>query len=245
VSVFRNHGPCQRHGGLRPPHADDHARHHQYSRPRVKPAEDGHSCGSPPWPRSGAADAERDVRGCALKFYTEEATGPGRNNNAGFFLCATDQVSLTSFTRQKRTENQSRSQHGGLDFWSLRRNRCISDDSHVGPRSAEKPAPCQRLRQPHLQFINAQNERFWVKFPFQDAAGIQFMTNEEAAAVSPGTARVRSAICSSNRARANFPWNPGPDHAEKDAETYRWNPFDLTKVWPHQDYPVIDAASWS
>jgi catalase len=93
-------------------------------------------------------------------------------------------------------------------------------------------------------FINAQNERFWVKFHFKTLQGIQFMTNEEAAAVVAKDRESSQRDLFEAIERGEFPrWKFQVQiMPEKNAETYRWNPFDLTKVWPHRDYPVIDVG---
>src|SRR5258708_36867554 len=93
-------------------------------------------------------------------------------------------------------------------------------------------------------FINAQNERFWVKFHFKTMQGIQFWTNEEAEKVVAHDRESSQRDLFEAIARGEFPkWRFCVQiMPEKDAETYRWNPFDLTKVWPHADYPLIDVG---
>jgi len=93
-------------------------------------------------------------------------------------------------------------------------------------------------------FINADNERFWVKFHFKTQQGIQCMSVEEAhrlAAESPDyhTLELFKAIEGGDFPKWTFYVQVMP---EKEAETYQWNPFDLTKVWPHADYPLIEVG---
>jgi catalase len=93
-------------------------------------------------------------------------------------------------------------------------------------------------------FINARNERHWVKFHFKTMQGIQYMTNEEAAGVVAQDRESSQRDLFSAIERGDFPkWRFCVQiMPEEDAETYRWNPFDLTKVWPHGDYPLIEVG---
>ncbi|RQW06753.1 catalase, partial [candidate division KSB1 bacterium] len=93
-------------------------------------------------------------------------------------------------------------------------------------------------------FINAKNERFWVKFHFKTQQGIQCFTQAEGDALAGKDPDYHT--------RQLFEMIEGGDHPkwtfhvqimpEKEAATYRWNPFDLTKVWPHGDYPLIEVG---
>jgi catalase len=93
-------------------------------------------------------------------------------------------------------------------------------------------------------FINAKNERFWVKFHFKTQQGIKNMMQEDAdrlAGEDPDyhTRKLFEAIEQGEFPRWTFKVQIMP---ETDAKEYRWNPFDLTKVWPHADYPLIDVG---
>jgi catalase len=92
--------------------------------------------------------------------------------------------------------------------------------------------------------INFHNERFWVKFHFKTLQGIQTMTNAEAEAVIAKDRESSQRDLFAAIERGEFPqWRFCVQiMPEKDAETYRWNPFDLTKVWSHKDYPLIDVG---
>jgi catalase len=194
----------------------------------------------------GAADAERDVRGFALKFYTEEGNWDLVGNNTPVFFVR-DPVKFPDFihTQKRHPKSNLRSPTAMWDFWSLSPESLHQVTILMSDRGLPKSLRHINGYGSHTySFINAQNERFWVKFHFKTLQGIQFMTNEEAAAV---IARDRE---SSQRdlfeaiERGEFPrWKFQVQiMPEKDAETYRWNPFDLTKVWPHRDYPVIDVG---
>ena len=95
-----------------------------------------------------------------------------------------------------------------------------------------------------FSFINAQNERFWVKFHFKTLQGIQNMMQDEADALVGKDPDYHTRQLFEAIARGEFPkWKLSVQiMPEKEAETYRWNPFDLTKVWPHSDYPLIEVG---
>jgi catalase len=93
-------------------------------------------------------------------------------------------------------------------------------------------------------FISAQDERFWVKFHFKTQQGIKCMTQEEGdimAGKDPDyhTGQLFEAIERGDYPRWTFYVQVMP---EVETETYRWNPFDLTKVWPHGDYPLYEVG---
>src|SRR5271168_4522301 len=93
-------------------------------------------------------------------------------------------------------------------------------------------------------FINAQNERFWVKFHFKTMQGIECLTNQEAEKIVATDRESAQRDLFTSIERGEFPkWKMKIQvMPEADAENYRWNPFDLTKVWPHADYPLIDVG---
>jgi len=194
----------------------------------------------------GAADAERDVRGFALKFYTDEGNWDLVGNNTPVFFVR-DPVKFPDFihTQKRHPRTNLRSSVAMWDFWSL------SPESlhQVTILMSERGLP-RSLR--HINgygshtysFINAQNERFWVKFHFKTRQGIQCMTNAEADAIIAKDRESSQRDLYEAIERGEFPkWRFCVQiMPEKDAETYRWNPFDLTKVWPHKDYPLIEVG---
>ena len=93
-------------------------------------------------------------------------------------------------------------------------------------------------------FINAQNERFWVKFTFKTQQGIQNLTDAEAREVMGGDRESNQRDLFESIERGDFPrWTLYVQiMTEAEAETYHINPFDLTKVWPHKDYPLIEVG---
>ncbi|MFO6116609.1 catalase KatA, partial [Pseudomonas aeruginosa] len=95
-----------------------------------------------------------------------------------------------------------------------------------------------------FSFINANNERFWVKFHFKTQQGIENLTNAEAAEVIAQDRESSQRDLYESIEKGDFPrWKMYVQiMPEKEAATYRYNPFDLTKVWPHGDYPLIEVG---
>jgi catalase len=194
----------------------------------------------------GAADAERDVRGFALKFYTEEGNWDLVGNNTPVFFVR-DPLKFPDFihTQKRHPRTNLRSPVAMWDFWSLSPESLHQVTILMSDRGLPKSLRHLNGYGSHtFSFINAQNERFWVKFHFKTLQGIQCLTNAEAEAI---IARDRE---SSQRdlydaiETGDFPrWRMCVQiMPEAAAETCRRNPFDLTKVWPHKDYPLIEVG---
>ncbi len=194
----------------------------------------------------GAADAERDVRGFALKFYTEEGNWDMVGNNTPVFFVR-DPLKFPDFihTQKRHPKTNLRSPTAMWDFWSL------SPESlhQVTILFSDRGLP-QNVRQMHgfgshtYSFINAAGERFWVKFHFKSLQGIANWTNAEARDVVGRTREstqedLFGAIEQGDFPRWRFCIQVMP---EADADKTPYNPFDLTKVWPHGDYPLIEVG---
>jgi catalase len=194
----------------------------------------------------GAADAERDVRGFALKFYTEEGNWDLVGNNTPVFFIR-DPLKFPDFihTQKRDPRTNLRNPDAAWDFWSLHPESLHQVTILMSDRGIPK-----NYREIHgfgshtFSFINAQNERFWVKFHFKSMQGITYFTDEEAAGVVGGDRESAQRDLVASIDAGNFPkWRMRVQiMPEKDLLTYRINPFDLTKVWPHADYPLIDVG---
>jgi catalase len=194
----------------------------------------------------GAADAERDVRGFALKFYTDEGNWDLVGNNTPVFFVR-DPVKFPDFihTQKRHPKSNLRSPTAMWDFWSLSPESLHQVTILMSDRGLPKSLRHVNGYGSHTySFINAQNERFWVKFHFKTMQGIQTMTNAEGDAIIAKDRESSQRDLFEAIERGEFPkWKFQIQvMPEKDAETYRWNPFDLTKVWPHKDYPLIDVG---
>jgi len=195
----------------------------------------------------GAADAERDVRGFSIKFYTEEGNWDVVGNNTPVFFIR-DPLKFPDFihTQKRDPYTNMRSNVAAWDFWS----RHPESLHQVTILMSDRGIP-QNYRQMHgfgshtYSFINANNERFWVKFHFKSMQGIENFTDAEAALVVAQDRESAQRDLIGNIDAGNFPqWRFAIQiMPEADAATYRFNPFDITKVWSQKDYPLIDVGT--
>ncbi len=194
----------------------------------------------------GAADAERDVRGFAMKFYTEEGNWDLVGNNTPVFFVR-DPYKFPDFihTQKRDPKTNLRSNTIQWDFWSL------SPESlhQVTILFSDRGLPCSYR---HMNgygshtysLINKKNERFWIKFHFKTAQGIQCLTAEESEAIIAKDRESHQRDLFEAIEKRKFPkWNMKIQvMTEKQAEKTSFNPFDLTKVWPHGEFPLIDVG---
>ena len=194
----------------------------------------------------GSADTVRDVRGFALKFYTEEGNWDMVGNNTPVFFIR-DAIKFPDFIHTQKRDPQTnvKVDTPQWDFWSQVPESLHQVTILFSDRGIPRGIPYMNGYGSHTySFINADNERFWVKFHFKTQQGIQCMPPDEAARLAGcdadyHTHQLFEAIERGERPRWTFSVQIMP---EKEAETYRWNPFDLTKVWPHADYPLIEVG---
>ncbi len=194
----------------------------------------------------GAADAERDVRGFALKLYTNEGNWDIVGNNTPVFFIK-DAIKFPDFihTQKRDPKTNMKSPTAMWDFWSLHPESLHQVTILMSDRGIPRS-----YREMHgfgshtYSFINAKNERFWVKFHFVCLQGIHNLTNKESEAVIAKDRESHQKDLFENIEKGNFPkWRFCIQvMSEKEAENYRFNPFDLTKVWSHKDYPLIEVG---
>jgi catalase len=194
----------------------------------------------------GAADAERDVRGFAIKFYTEEGNWDMVGNNTPVFFVR-DPYKFPDFIRTQKRDPKTnmRSPTAMWDFWSLSPESLHQVTILFSDRGLPKSYRHVNGYGSHTySFINAQNERFWVKFHFKTIQGIQCWTDAEAAKIIGEDRESHQRDLFEAIERKEFPkWRFYVQvMPEKDAEKTPYNPFDLTKVWPHGDYPLIEVG---
>src|SRR6056297_500855 len=196
----------------------------------------------------GAADAERDVRGFALKFYTDEGNWDMVGNNTPVFFVR-DGYKFPDFihTQKRHPKTNLRSNTAKWDFWSqtpesLHQVTILHSDRGI-PLT---PMHMNGYGSHTYSFWNRGGERFWVKFHFKTQQGHQHMTNEEAEkAIGESRETYQEALYGAIE-RGDFPkWTFYIQvMPEKEAEKTPYNPFDLTKVWPHGDYPLIKVGEF-
>jgi catalase len=194
----------------------------------------------------GAADAERDVRGFALKFYTEEGNWDLVGNNTPVFFIR-DPLKFPDFihTQKRHPRSNLRSPKAMWDFWSLSPESLHQVTILMSDRGLPQTVRHMNGYGSHTySFINADNERFWVKFHFKTQQGHRFWTNAEAAEVVGRTRESTQEDLYGAIESGDFPkWTLFVQvMPEADAGKTPYNPFDLTKVWPHGDYPLIEVG---
>ena len=197
----------------------------------------------------GAADAERDVRGFALKFYTEEGNWDLVGNNTPvFFVRDPLQVPRLHPHPEAPSADQPALADRDVGFLvAVAGEPAPGDDPDVGPRPAAAPTlhATATARTP-ISFINAAGERFWVKFHFKTLQGHKHYTNARGrgrSSARPARATRSDLFGAIERRRLPAVDDAGAGHAGGRRRTrHCYNPFDLTKVWPHADYPLIEVG---
>ncbi len=196
----------------------------------------------------GAADAERDIRGFALKFYTEEGNWDMVGNNTPVFFIR-DPLKFPDLNKAvKRCPHTNlRSATYNWDYWTL-----LPEALHqVTVVMSDRGIPAS-YRHMHgfgshtYSFWNAAGERFWVKFHFRTQQGIKNLTDAEAEALIGRDRESHQRDLFDAIERRDYPrWTMYVQvMPEADAERVPYHPFDLTKVWPHGDYPLIEVGEF-
>lgn len=196
----------------------------------------------------GAADAERDIRGFALKFYTEEGNWDMVGNNTPvFFIRDPRQFPDLNKAVKRDPRTNLRSASNNWDYWTL-----LPEALHqVTIVMSDRGIPAS-YRHMHgfgshtYSFWNAQGERFWVKFHFRTQQGIKNLTDAEAESLVGKDRESHQRDLYDAIERGDFPkWTMYVQvMPEADAEKVPYHPFDLTKVWPKADFPLIEVGEF-
>ena len=194
----------------------------------------------------GAADAERDVRGTAMKFYTDEGNWDLVGNNTPVFFIR-DGLKFPDFirTQKRHPRTNMRSNTAMWDFWSLSPESLHQVTILMSDRGLPQGFRFMNMYGSHTySFWNAAGERYWVKFHFKTVQGHKFWTNEQAAGVVGGDRESHQRDLYEAIERGEYPrWRMYVQiMPELEAEKTPYNPYDLTKVWPHKDYPLIEVG---
>jgi catalase len=194
----------------------------------------------------GSPDTWRDPRGFAVKFYTSEGNLDIVGNNVPIFFLR-DPMKFQHFIRsqKRRAANNLRDNDMQWDFWTL-----VPESAHMlswlmGDRGIPKSWRHMNGYSSHTySWANAQGEKFWVKYHFKTDQGIDFLTQADADRIAGEDADYHQRDLYNSIEAGNFPsWSLKMQIMPfEDAKTYHINPFDLTKVWPHADYPLIDVG---
>ncbi|MBV8046891.1 MAG: catalase [Paludibacterium sp.] len=194
----------------------------------------------------GAADAERDIRGFAVKFYTDEGNWDLVGNNTPVFFLR-DPLKFPDLNRavKRNPYTNMRDANANWDFWTL-----LPEALHqVTIVMSDRGIPAS-YRHMHgfgshtFSLINDAGERHWVKFHFVSQQGIKNLTDAEATELVGRDRESSQRDLLESIERGEFPrWTLKIQvMTEQQARDCAFNPFDLTKVWPHADYPLIDVG---
>ncbi len=194
----------------------------------------------------GAADTERDIRGFAVRFYTDQGNWDvvGNNTPVFFFRDALKFPDLNHAVKRDPRTNM-RNAENNWDFWTnlpeamhqitiLMSDRGIPDGyRHMNGFGSHT-----------YSFYNAAGERYWVKFHFRSQQGLKGLTDAQAGAIIAGDREASQRDLFEAIEAGNFPrWTVSVQvMPEADAETVPYHPFDLTKIWPKADYPLIEVG---
>jgi Catalase len=194
----------------------------------------------------GSPDTWRDPRGFALKHYTTEGNYDMVGNNVPIFFIR-DPLKFQHFIRsqKRRAGNNLRDNDMQWDFWTLQPESAHMLSWLMGDRGIPKSWRHMNGYSSHTyMWTNAAGEKFWVKYHYKTDQGIEFLTQAEADTLAGTDGDFHQRDLYDTIAAGGFPsWTL---HVQvmpfEDAKTYRFNPFDLTKVWPHADYPLIKVG---
>src|ERR1700678_4561731 len=194
----------------------------------------------------GSPDTWRDPRGFAVRFYTSEGNLDIVGNNTPVFFIR-DPLKFQNFIRsQKRlAANNLRDADMQWDFWTLSPESAHQVTYLMGDRGIPRSWRHMNGYSSHTyMWINAAGERFWVKYHFKTDQGIEFFTQDEGDQMASADTDYHQRDLYEAIERGELPsWSLKMQIMPFDeAKSYRFNPFDLTKVWPHGDYPLVDVG---
>lgn len=194
----------------------------------------------------GSPDTWRDVHGFALRFYTEEGNLDIVGNNTPVFFIR-DGIKFPDFIHsQKRLgTNGLRDADMQWDFWTRNPESAHQVTYLMGDRGTPKSTRHQNGYGSHtFQWVNEEGEAFWVKYHFKSRQGVENFTDEEATTTAGQNPDCHREDLYNAIEEGNYPiWDVKVQIMPLDeAENYRFNPFDLTKVWSKKDYPLHDVG---
>ena len=194
----------------------------------------------------GAADAERDIRGFAVKFYTQQGNWDLVGNNTPvFFLRDPRKFADLNHAIKRHPASGLHSPAANWDFWTS-----LPEAFHqITIVMSDRGIP-DGFRHMHgfgshtFSLINAHNERIWCKFHWRCQQGIRNLTDEQAAALIAADRDSAGSDLYRAITQGRFPkWKLCIQvMTDAEAAAFPFNPFDLTKVWPHGDFPLIEVG---
>ncbi len=194
----------------------------------------------------GAPEAVRDPRGFAIKFYTEDGNYDLTGNNTPIFFIH-DPLKFPDFIHSQKADPYTNKQEPDnvWDFFSLSPEATHMFTWLFGDRGI--PASYRHMNgygSHTFQWVNGEGEGVWVKYHFKTDQGVECLTNDEAAELAGENPESHTTDLMTAIDGSDFPsWTLNVQIMPfEDATTYGINPFDLTKVWPHADYPLIEVG---
>lgn len=194
----------------------------------------------------GSADTERDPRGFAIKFYTEDGNWDLVGNNTPVFFIK-DPKKFPDFvhTQKRNPKTNYKDATAVWDYWSLNPESLHQVLILMSDRGTPDGYRFMNGYGSHtFSLINDKNERVYVKFHYKTMQGHKTFTDAEAAELKGKDPDYAQRDLVEAIERGEF-----PKYALKiqvmtteEAKTFKWNPFDLTKVWPHNEFPLIDVG---
>ena len=194
----------------------------------------------------GSPDTWRDPRGFALKFYTSEGIYDMVGNNTPVFFIK-DPLKFQHFIRsqKRRADNNLRDHDMQWDFWTLSPESAHQVTWLMGDRGIPKTWRHMNGYSSHTYlWVNSQGVKHWVRYHFISDQGVEFFTQDEADQMASADTDFHTRDLFENIAGGGRPsWTLKVQLMPyDDAVSYRFNPFDLTKVWPHGDYPLHEVG---
>jgi catalase len=194
----------------------------------------------------GSPDTWRDPRGFSLRFYTSEGNLDIVGNNTPVFFIR-DGLKFQHFIRsqKRRAENNLRDHDMQWDFWTLSPETAHQVAWLFGDRGIPRTWRHMNGFGSHTySWVNADGQIFWVKYHFISDQGVECLTQDEADRLVSVDGDYHARDLHEAIKAGDYPsWTLKMQIMPfQDAKTYRFNPFDLTKVWPHADYPLITVG---
>ncbi|WP_342504922.1 catalase [Sporosarcina sp. FSL K6-2383] len=196
----------------------------------------------------GGADAERDIRGFSARFYTEEGNWDLVGNNTPvFFFRDPMQFPDLNHAVKRDPRTNMRSANNNWDFWTSLPEALHQVTIVMSDRGLPSSYRTMHGFGSHtFSMINEQNERVWVKFHMRSQQGIENLTDQEAEVVVGKDRESHQRDLYDNIENGNFPkWKMYIQvMTEEQANNMPYNPFDLTKVWYKEDFPLIEVGEF-
>ena len=194
----------------------------------------------------GSVDTVRDPRGFAIKFYTEEGNWDLVGNNTPVFFIR-DPSKFPDFVHSQKRHPETGMRDGTMqwDFWSLSPESLHQITWLFGERGIPRSLRHMDGFGSHtFSMWNADGERYWVKWHLKTEQGIDCLSPAEANGIAGADPDHHRRDLFETIAAGEYPrWCVKAQiMPEQDAEGYHLNPFDLTKVWPYEDYPLVDVG---